>query len=442
VPDLPSQDRTESFDDIYDSTGDFQIIYRTIVERVLEAARQADVVYAVPGDPLVGEATVKMLRERCGDEGIPCDLVPGISFIEPILHLLGVDAVDGLQIFDALTLAMGHHPPLNPDLPALLAQVYSRQAASELKLTLMNQYADDFRVALIHRAGVGGIVEWLPLFAIDRSDQIDHLTSLYVPPLGGMSSFEQFQEVIAHLRAPEGCPWDRKQTHLTLRRYLLEEAYEVLDALDAEDTDALSEELGDLLLQIGLHVQIAVDDGEFHMTDVIRALNAKLIRRHPHVWGPTTVDGADQVVTNWDAIKQVEKAAGGRQQVSILDGVPRALPALMQAWEYSAKAAKPGFDWPSVDAVLDKVREEFDEVLAAETDERRADELGDLLFAIVNWARWLKIDPEQALRGANARFYRRFRFIEQALAEQSRTLSDSDLSEMDALWKAAKATGL
>src|SRR5262249_55893867 len=159
-----------------------------------------------------------------------------------------------------------HHPPINPDSPALLGQVYSRDLASDLKLTLMNQYPDEFEVKLIHAAGTPeALVETVPLFEIDRSDHIKHLTALYLPALGGKASFEAFQEVIAHLRAPEGCPWDRKQTHLSLRKYLLEETHEVLEALDAEDMPALVEELGDLLLQIGLHAQIATDDGEFRM---------------------------------------------------------------------------------------------------------------------------------------------------------------------------------
>lgn len=443
VPELPKAPIYESFDDVYETTGDFEQIYTTITERLLEAAEAGDVVYAVPGDPMMGESTTRRLLEAAASRRHTVQIINGVSYVEPILTLLGVDGMTGLQLLDALDLAAMHHPPINPDYPALLGQVYSRAVASDLKLTLMNQYPDDFQMALVHAAGTtAAAVEWLPLFEIDRSTAISHLTSLYVPALGNMSSFEQFQEVIAHLRAPEGCPWDRKQTHLSLRKYLIEEAYEVLETLDNEDANSLREELGDLLLQIVLHTQIAIDDGEFRMSDVLSAINRKLIRRHPHVWGETAVSGAEEVVTNWDAIKRAEHDEQGKVRASILDGVPKGLPALMQAYEYVAKAAKPGFDWERVEDVVAKVREEFDEVLTATDDAHRKEEMGDLLFVLVNWARWLKIDPEEALRAANAKFYRRFQYIEERANEAGKRLEDHTLAQMDAWWDEAKARGL
>jgi tetrapyrrole methylase family protein/MazG family protein len=444
VPCLPQTGQTyHSFDELYETFDAFEQVYAEIVRRVLEAARTGDVVYAVPGDPLVGEATVTALLRQARTDGIAVEVVSGISFVEPALALLGIDALDGLQIMDALDIAARHHPPLNPDFPALLGQVYSRAVASEVKLTLMNQYPDDFSVTLLHAAGTTEArVETLPLHEIDRSPQIQHMTALFIPALGGYSSFEAFQEIIAHLRAPDGCPWDREQTHLSLRRYLVEETAEVLDALDNEDPAALAEELGDLLLQVVLHTQIAIDDGEFRMTDVLSAVSRKLIRRHPHVWGDARVSGADDVLQNWDRLKQAEHAENGTQRASLLDGVPKALPALMQAFEYQKQAAKPGFDWPRIEDVVAKVREELDETLAAASAEDRAEEVGDLLFVIVNLARWLKVEPETALRAANAKFYRRFRHIEQAVAAAGRRLEDHTLAELDALWDAAKAGGL
>lgn len=444
VPCLPQTDTTyQSFDHLYESIERFEDVYKAIVEQVMIAARAGDVVYAVPGDPLVGESTVTALLKVAKAQNIPVEIVSGISFVEPTLALIGVDALDGLQVLDGITVARMYHPPINPDFPALLGQVYSRQMASDVKLTLMNQYPDDFLVTLVHGAGTTeAVAEVLPLHEIDHSSHIQHMTSLYVPALGGKSSFEEFQEIIAHLRAPEGCPWDRKQTHLSLRRYLLEEAHEVLETLDAEDSASLVGELGDLLLQIVLHTQIAIDDGEFKMTDVMRQINEKMIRRHPHVWGDVSVDGADQVLANWDVLKKQEHAEKGVKRESVLDGVPKGLPALMQANEYQAKAAKPGFDWPNIEDVIAKVREELDEVLTAKNEAHRAEEIGDLLFALVNWVRWLKLDPEVALREANAKFYRRFRYIEEALAADGKALTDSDLAEMDALWNKAKAAGL
>ncbi|MBZ0301078.1 MAG: nucleoside triphosphate pyrophosphohydrolase, partial [Anaerolineae bacterium] len=321
--------------------------------------------------------------------------------------------------------------------------VYSQRVASDVKLTLMNQYPDDFPVQLIHAAGTPeALVETLPLYEIDRSAHISHMTSLFVPALGEMSSFEQFQEIIAHLRAPEGCPWDRKQTHESLRQFLIEEAYEVLDTIESGDTDALYEELGDLLLQIILHTQIAIDDGEFKMPDVLRYVNAKMIRRHPHVWGDVSADNPDQVVTNWEALKRQEKADNGKPDEYLLDSIPPALPALLLANQYQARAAKVNFDWPRVDDVIAKFREELDELLAAVTLEEQAEEMGDLLFVLVNWARWLKIEPETALREANVKFYRRFRYIEEQVRAGGTQLADHPLDELDALWNEAKAQGL
>ncbi|MBK8020331.1 MAG: nucleoside triphosphate pyrophosphohydrolase [Chloroflexi bacterium] len=456
VPHLPAGPEYRSCDDLYEAKDDFDSVYAAIAERVLDAAAHGDIVYAVPGDPANAESTVKRIRAGADERNIPVQIVSGVSFVEPALALVGVDALDGLQLFDAITLAMMHHPPLNPDHPALLGQVYSRDLASNLKLTLMNQYPDEFPVTLIHAAGTpDAVVEPVPLYEIDRSPHIRHLTALYLPALGGMSSFEQFQEVIAHLRAPEGCPWDREQTHLSLRPYLIEETYEVLDALNAEDPQALREELGDLLLQIVLHTQIATEDGEFRMADVLHAINTKMIQRHPHVWGDTAsqglesvdsaTDGAsDKVVANWETLKQRERVAKGQAEKpkSLLDGVPKSLPALLQAYQFQNKAAKVGFDWPHIDHVIAKVREELDEVLSAGDDEHLREELGDLLFVVVNWARWHKIDPENALRSTNDKFGRRFRHIEEGAAAAGRDLKSMTLAEMDAFWDDAKARGL
>jgi len=442
VKDLPAL--SISFDNVYDTIPDFEGVYNEIAARVIDAALVGDVVYAVPGHPLVAEATVKRVIEAAIRENIPFEVIDGISFIEPILTLLGIDAIEGFQLFDAIDVATLHHPPINPDFPALLGQVYSRELASNLKLTLMNQYPDDFQVKLIHAAGtLDAIVETVSLFEIDRSEHIKHLTALYLPALGGKSSFEEFQEVIAHLRAPEGCPWDRKQTHESLRKYLLEETHEVLEAIDEGDIQGMIEELGDVLLQIGLHAQIATDDGEFRMADIISALNKKLIFRHPHVWGDVKVENAERVVQNWDALKKQEQSEGNKKKRdSILDGVPKGLPALLQGYEYQEKAAKAGFDWWKIDDVLAKVREEFDEVLTATSEEHQAEEMGDLLFVVVNWARWLKIEPETALREANAKFYRRFHYIEGKIAGAGKPMNEYPLPELDAIWDEAKAKGL
>lgn len=442
VPDLPDQTTYHNFDALYDTHDLFEDVYAEIVRRVITAAQTDDVVYAVPGDPYVGEATTALIQKAAEEHDIAVEIINGISFIEPMLRRVGVDALDGLQILDGLTVAAMHHPPLNPQYPVLLAQVYSRDVASDVKLTLMNQYPDEFDVQLIHGAGTGAeVIEKVPLFEIDRSDQINHLTSLYVPALGDYTSFEAFQEIIAHLRAPEGCPWDRKQTHELLRPYLIEEAFEVLEAIDEGDWDALAGELGDVLLQVVLHTQIATEYGEFYMSDVLEHVNKKMIRRHPHVWGDVDVNGnPNTVLKNWEEIKKAEHAEKGAVRELLLDGVPRGAPGLMVAYNYTRKAAKVGFDWPHINDVEDKIREELDEIIAETDTEKKIHEIGDLLFVLVNYLRWLGVDdPESLMRDHNAKFYRRFRYIEDHAPKPLELMS---LAEMDALWDAAKEAGL
>lgn len=446
VGQLPASLNWLSFDEVYQTCQRFEDVYAEIAERLLRAAEcDGQVVYAVPGDPLVGEASVSRLIELARERALELEIIHGLSFIEPCLALVGHDALDGLQILDALSVAEQYHPPINPALPALLAQVYSRDVASNLKLTLMNQYPDEFRVSLVHAAGdAEASVESLRLFEIDRSSKIGITTTLYLPALGALSSFESLQNIIAHLRAPEGCPWDREQTHQSLRPFLVEETYEVLDTLDADKPQALCQELGDLLLQILLHTQIAIDEGEFYMSDLLRQLNEKMLRRHPHVFGDVapTSDLA-QLSRIWNEVKAEEKAGSPQQGESLLDGVSQAAPALFVAQRYSARAAKAGFDWPDIAGVEAKFKEELAEALASETREQRVNELGDLLFVTVNWLRWLGIDdPESLLRGINAKFYRRFKHVETQAAKRGKPLGDFSLDELDRWWREAKRAGL
>ena len=242
------------------------------------------------------------------------------------------------------------------------------------------------------------------------------------------------------LRAPDGCPWDREQTHLTLRGHLLEEAYEVYDALADGATAELAGELGDLLLQIVLHAQLAAEEGVFDLTDVWQALATKIVRRHPHVFGEAEARTASDVNRQWERIKQGERAAAGEGETkSALDGISRSLPSLAASQEMQERAANLGYDWPSIDGVLDKVREEAGELVEADTPEHRAEELGDLLFVLVNVGRKSGIEVEAALRSANDKFRRRFRHVERAAAAQGTALRDMTFEQLDALWDAAKA---
>jgi tetrapyrrole methylase family protein/MazG family protein len=435
---LPPSAVLHSFDHFYEEREDFAQVYLAIAEEVIRLARREEgVLYAVPGHPLVGERSVQLILQMARDAGIPVRIVHGLSFLEPMIAALGIDALDGLQVADATEMALLHHPHLDPDRPALVAQLYSRDLAAQVKLTLMNQYPDDHPVVLVGAAGtLQQRIAELPLYEIDHQPWLDHLTSLYVPPLAEPGGMEAFQETIAHLRAPDGCPWDREQTHATLRTTLLSETYEALEAIDEEDPHALMEELGDLLLQIVLHAQIATDEGEFQMADVIAHIDAKLKRRHPHVFGGLKVSGADEVTLNWEEIKREERNHADHR--SILDSVPKMLPALTQAQDYQTRVARVGFDWPDVKGVRDKILEELLELDEATTPLEKESEAGDLLFAAVNLARWLHVDAESALRRSNARFAQRFAAMEKRCAESGRALADLTPAEQDALWEAAK----
>lgn len=251
--------------------------------------------------------------------------------------------------------------------------------------------------------------------------------------------FDRLVEIIARLRGPDGCPWDREQTSESIKPNLLEEAYEVLEAIDNADMPELCSELGDFMMQAVFHAQFAAERGDFTIEDSLRSINEKLIRRHPHVFGETQVAGSDEVLHNWEEIKRTEK--GYEKRTSVLDGVPSAMPALARAMEISKKAAKAGFEWPNIEAVVDKMEEEVGELkqeLAAGDRTRIFEEIGDLLFTVVNVARWSKVDPEDALRVMIARFSARFRRIEDAARESGRSVEDMTIQEMDAVWDRVK----
>jgi len=443
VADLPSNINTHSFDHLYEGGETFEAVYEQIIEKVLELGRRPQgVIYAVPGHPYVAEATSPEIARRAKNEGLSVKIVEGLSFLEPTFTALGIDPFPICVVVDAMEMAAAHLPSFPPSSPAIVAQIHSRMVASDVKLTLMANYPDDHPVKLVHAAGTDQeVVEELALYKIDRSLKIGLLTALYVPALGPESSFEAFQEVIARLRAPDGCPWDREQTHQSLRSGLLEETYEALTAIDADDPQDMCEELGDLLLLVVMNAQIGSEYGEFDMADLLRGIYTKIIRRHPHVFGAVEMQDSQGVLLNWERLKEEERAENGKQEDSLLDGVGLALPALLQSSQYQQRAAHVGFDWPDIQGVLDKLDEELGEVKDAADPEERYAEVGDLLFAVVNLARWFKVEPESALREANLRFRNRFAYIESTARTQGRTITDLSLDEMETFWQEAKAEG-
>ena len=252
-------------------------------------------------------------------------------------------------------------------------------------------------------------------------------------------TFAAVMELIATLRGENGCPWDRKQTHQSLRRFLLEEAYEVIEAIDGDEMPKLAEELGDLLLQILLHAQIGVEAGEFSMLDVLTGIHQKIIRRHPHVFGAVHADTPEAVIETWESIKAMERSEANMENgTGLLEGVPRTLPALTQAQEIQERAARVGFDWADIAPVYQKINEELDEITSATLPGQQYGEIGDLLFAIVNLARWLKVDAESALREASLRFRQRFSLVEAEARSQGKSVSDFSLEDLESFWQAAK----
>jgi tetrapyrrole methylase family protein/MazG family protein len=420
----------QTCDDLYDTAENFGQLYESIADRILAAGEE--VVYAVPGHPSFGEESVRILAEKARIE-----IIPAPSFVDAVLSALAKPFSGSLQIWNA------HEAEkllFDPRAAQLIYQVDSPQAASEAKLRLMKRYPFDYPVHVVSRAGCDDeAIAQIPLEDIDRR-QYDPLTSIYLEgmPLERSDGFYGLVEIVDRLLGPGGCPWDREQTHESLKKHLVEETYEVIEAIDSGDSEKLCEELGDLLLQSVMHAQMSAIEGVFDIEDVVAGISNKLVRRHPHVFGDVSVEDSQEVLRNWDAIKQKESA----EPKSILEGVPRSLPALQRAAEVSKRVVRVGFEWGSLDDVFSKMDEERAELRSAISQQdalAQADELGDLLFTIVNISRWLKVDPEDALRTMVDRFTARFKQMESAASKPLRELS---LEEWDDLWEKAKAASI
>ncbi|MGH2542011.1 MAG: MazG family protein, partial [Ardenticatenaceae bacterium] len=311
IEEMPAHLAVHSFDAFYEEAEEFAALYRRIAEEVIRLGRREEgILYAVPGHPWVGESTVFQIVGLAREKGIPVRVVDGLSFVEPVLAAVERDALDGLQIADASEVARRYAPPFDADRPVIVGQLYSRMVASDVKLVLMELYPAEHPVTILYGAGTReGRTITMPLYRLDQQSDFSYLTTLWVPPLPWPSSLPSFQNIVAHLRSPDGCPWDREQDHDTLRPFVLEEAYEVAEAIDNDSAPDLCDELGDLLLMILMNAQIASESGDFNMSDVIASISEKMIRRHPHVFGSTTVSGSADVLRNWEAIKAEERNA-------------------------------------------------------------------------------------------------------------------------------------
>ncbi len=448
--DLPGLQVT-SFDSFYDESDDWEKLYQRITDTLCLQARDQPIIYAVPGHPLIGEYSVQLLLKQTTEQGLSTRIVGGLSFLEPVCSALALDPFTlGAQILDATALASLEAEEiagkLIPTTPLLVVQVYNRRVASSVKIALSETYPDEWPVKLVQAAGVDSdekVVE-MPLCELDRNNLANHLCTLYVPPLDVMTALrlpETLRYIIMRLRRdPDGCPWDRQQTHLTLSRYVIEEAYEVVDALQENDMEHLAEELGDLLLQVYLHAEIARQAQEFAIGDVFEHVNAKLIRRHPHVFGTVEVENTRQVLQNWDAIKKQEKIDAGQtnETSSVFDGAPQAAPALSVSQEYQKRAAKVGFEFPDMAALREKLAEELAELEQALTPGEQKEEMGDVFFVVAEIARMLHLDAEEVLRLSNRKFKQRFQKMEAISRAEQRELTSYSAEEWEARWQRAK----
>jgi tetrapyrrole methylase family protein / MazG family protein len=430
----------ETYDFAYDSYSTFDEVYSFIAEDLIRMHReQGNILYGVPGHPFVAEKSVSILMKLCKEQGIEVQVLPAVSFIDVMMERLELDPVEGLKIIDAFDI---ENQILDKRIGTIITQVFDQLIASEVKLHLSDYYKDDTEIYFVRAAGIKDLesIRKIHLYELDRQTDIDYLTSIYIPKDDSNTrDFYDLVDIMDVLRSPEGCPWDREQTHESLKRYLIEESYEVLEAIDEEDEDKIVEELGDVLLQVVFHSQIGKEDGYFDIGSVINGICSKMIDRHPHVFGNKSVKDSSEVLRNWDSIKKNEK--GLKTSTEELEHIAKNLPALMRAEKIQSKAKKVGFDWDRVEDAMDKVLEEFLEVKDVYKGENRArilDEIGDLLFACVNVARFLNIDPELALNKTSDKFIQRFSYIEEKATDSGMKLEEMTLEQMDALWNEAK----
>lgn len=430
----------QSYDYMYEKFNRFEEVYDAIVKDVLKKHDEfGDVVYAVPGHPLVAEKSVNMLIDICNKKDIEYELFSAVSFIDVLLERLNVDPIEGIKIIDAFDI---NNQIMDKRLGTIVTQVYNKYMASEVKIALSNYYKDDTEIFFVRAAGIEGLesIRKMPLYELDRQDDIDHLTSVFIPKdMDNSKDIYDLIEVMDILRGENGCPWDREQTHKSLKRNLIEESYEVLEAIDEQDENKLVEELGDVLFQIVFHSRIGKEEGYFDISDVIEGVTNKMIYRHPHVFSDTCVNNSQDVIKNWDEIKKKEQ--GFKTYTEELEHIPKNLPALMRAEKVQNKMAKAKFDFYKVEDALNKIYEELyelEDVYKGKQRERILEEIGDLIFSVVNVARFLDIEPETALNYTIDKVIKRFAYLEKTAKEKGIPFEKMSLEQMNKLWEKAK----
>ena len=427
-------------DNYYEEGSSFDEVYQNIANDIIEEYKKNnDLVYAVPGHPLVAEKSVLNIIELCEKNNIQYTILPAVSFVDAMMDSLKIDPIEGLKIIDAFDIK---NQILDKRIGTIITQVYNNFIASEVKLELLEHYNDDTEIIYVRAAGIEGqeSIRRIPLYELDMQEDIDYLTSIYIPKdLNNKKDFYDFLNIIETLRGENGCPWDREQTHESIKNNLLEECYEVVEAIEGDDIDSLIEELGDVLLHVVFHATIGKEDGYFNMNDIIESISNKMIYRHPHVFGDSSKETSQQVVDSWEELKKKEKKFNTLTEE--IDGIAKTLPALTKAHKVQKKVAKVGFDFNDINEAAAKVKEELKEVLdvyKSNNREKIINEVGDLIFACVNVSRMMSIDEEEALNKSIKKFIKRFSFIEKSILDNGKKLEEVSVDEMNELWEKAK----
>jgi tetrapyrrole methylase family protein/MazG family protein len=429
-------DKFKSFDYLYNESDSLKEVYSKIIIELKEfLKKEEDVNYWVPGHPLIGENTVKLLLEDKEINKEDIIIVPAMSYLDVLSVALKRTILESVRIHDGQEIK---YYDINSGVDQIISPMDTMFLASEIKEKLYETYPDDYDVIIVYSPGTENEeIRNIKLCELDMCEKYDHETYLFIPKTDNAPySFSELIRVMEKLRMPDGCPWDREQTHDSIKNCLIEESYEVIDAIEKQDFEALEEELGDILLQVIFHGEIAGEIGYFNALTIINRLVEKLKFRHPHVFGELKINDSNLVEKTWENQKRQEKAI--ESMTEELKNLPKVLPNLIKSYKIQKKVARVGFDWPTLDGALRKVQEEINELLVA-ISERKADEvkeeLGDLIFSIVNVARKLNVNPEEALRACNDKFITRFEYIEENLGKP---LEQASLKEMDDLWEAAK----
>ncbi|MGL5641212.1 MAG: nucleoside triphosphate pyrophosphohydrolase [Paraclostridium sp.] len=437
---LKNEIKYTSLDYFYSEDEDFDNVYNKIAKFIIDESKNGDIVYVVPGHPRVAEKTVSIISCIAREKGIETEIIASMSFVDAMFNYLEVDPSQGFKLIDAFEIKNSY---IDTNTSMIITQIYDRFIASNVKLSLMEFYDDEQEVCIVKAAGVKALEskKYVKLYELDRNENdFDYLTSLYIPKSekNMYNTVKDLENIVEELRGEDGCDWDKKQTHESLKEHIIEEAYELVQAIDNDDIDEMIEELGDILLHVVFHSQIGKEEGYFDLKEVINTICEKLIYRHPHVFKNESID-MNTYDKTWEDLKKKEK--GESTVTEGLKRIPTSLPALTKAKKVQYKASLVGFDWDNIDDVFKKIVEEYKELL----DEHKQgnikyikEELGDLLFSIVNLTRFLDINPEEALNLSTEKFINRFEFIENSAISLNKNLEDMTLKEMDDLWNKSK----